>query len=235
LLGNSNATPFAHRPLSVISDARDKTDITPLTYNSLDFINSIEPKQYRLDFRSDYTRWEEITEAEYNKLDKYEQHHRIKDIPVYELNNKIKFIDYPLFNQDDRMKSKDKFKTIIKSDVLQSREEAISLFEKTRINTEEETTEEKIGTIKLLRVQLEKDGSRTNKRLHNGFLAQQVKEVADDMGFDFVGFKDHAVNGGDDLYSISYEEFIAPMIGAIQELTKQNEKMMQILEKNNLI
>jgi hypothetical protein len=238
LLTGANGTPFAHRPLSVISDARDKTNITPLTYSPLDFINAIEPKQYRLDFRSDYTRLEEIAEEEYNKLDKYEQHHRVMDIPVYELNNAIKFIDYPIDQQYDTVTTEtEKFKTVIKSDVIRSREEAMKVFEAFKIENrngieeDEQPTEEKVGTIKLLRVYLPKDGSQTNNRLHNGFLAQQVKEVADTMGFDFVGFKDHAVNGGDDLYSISYEEFIAPMVGAIQELSKQNKDLTNRLDK----
>ena len=232
LLGSSLQTPYSHRPLSVISDQRDKTDITDLKYSPLDFINAIEPKQYKLDFRSNYTRFEEITKEEYSKLDKYQQQHNVIDIPVYELNNKVKFIDYELSNQDNTVSSAktDKFKTIIKSDVYLSREEAMRLVDNTV-----ENIEEKVGTIKLLRVQLEKDGTFTNERLHNGFIAQQVKEVADAMGFDFTAFKDHSVNGGDDLYSLSYQEFIAPMVASIQELTKQNKMMMSILEKNDLI
>ncbi len=40
----------------------------------------------------------------------------------------------------------------------------------------------------------------------------------DAMGVDFGGYQDHSVKGGDDVLSIGYEEMIAPLIKAIQEL-----------------
>ena len=83
--------------------------------------------------------------------------------------------------------------------------------------------------------QFKSDGSQAGKRLHNGFIAQQVREVADAMGFDFAGHHDHTVNGGCDVHTLAYQEFIAPMVASIQELTKQNKMMMSILEKNDLI
>ena len=43
-------------------------------------------------------------------------------------------------------------------------------------------------------------------------------DCAIDAGIDFGGFQDHSTNGGDDVLSIGYEELIAPMIKAIQEL-----------------
>ena len=87
--------------------------------------------------------------------------------------------------------------------------------------------------IYFLRTAMERDGSKKNNRLHNGVLAQQVKEVADQMGFDFAGFKHHSHNGdnGEDIMSISYEEFIAPMIGAIQMLTAKVEALESELQK----
>jgi len=36
---------------------------------------------------------------------------------------------------------------------------------------------------------------------------------------DFGGFQDHSINGGKDVLSLGYEEFIAPMVRAIQELS----------------
>lgn len=256
LLGRSRHTPFAYRALSVISDQRDKADISPLKYDPLKFINKIEPKQYKLDFRSDYTRLEEVTEKEYEELDDYTKQHRVREIPVYSIDNEVEFIDYPFYEEvDDTRSTEDKFKTLIKSKVLKSREEAVAKYKDMQLskrNNMENLTDElikdltdgsieekiiKVRYMKLARVQLPKDGSKTNNRYHNGVLAQQVKAVADEMGFDFCGFKDHSVNGGDDLYSISYEEFIAPMIGAIQQLTKrleiQNNKIQELEDKLN--
>lgn len=242
LLGSTAHTPFAYRALSILSDQRDKADISPLKYNALEFINKIEPKQYKLNFRCDYTRLEEVTDKEYEELDDYTKQHRVQEIPVYSIDSEIEFIDYPLIEEiDDTRSTADKFKTLIKSKLLRNREEAIAKYKDIRLtksNNMESLTDEsiedlkdefieekitKVRDMKLVRKFLPKDGSKTNNRYHNGVLAQQVKSVADEMGFDFCGFKDHSVNGGDDLYSISYEEFIAPMIGAIQQLTKKLE------------
>ena len=63
-----------------------------------------------------------------------------------------------------------------------------------------------------------KDGSKKRNRYHHGLIAQEVKAVADVLGIDFGGYQDHSIAGGDDVLSIGYEELIAPMIKAIQEL-----------------
>lgn len=64
----------------------------------------------------------------------------------------------------------------------------------------------------------EKDGSRKGERYHHGFIAQEVQEVIEKSGVDFGGFQDHKVNGGSDVLSIGYEELIAPMVSALQEM-----------------
>lgn len=68
-------------------------------------------------------------------------------------------------------------------------------------------------------VNLENDGSKKRNRFHHGFIAQEVR----DLGVDFGGFQDHSKNGGEDVLSIGYDEFIAPMIKAIQELKAEIE------------
>lgn len=62
------------------------------------------------------------------------------------------------------------------------------------------------------------DGSKKRVRLHHGLIAQEVKETIDAMGVDFGGYQDHLIKGGDDVKSIGYNELIAPLIKAIQEL-----------------
>jgi hypothetical protein len=63
------------------------------------------------------------------------------------------------------------------------------------------------------------DGSKKRNRYHHGLIAQEVQDVIEASGVDFGGFQDHKVGGGDDVLSIGYDELIAPMIKAIQELT----------------
>ena len=75
--------------------------------------------------------------------------------------------------------------------------------------------------------QIVHDGSHTRTRRHNGFIAQEVKQIMDDMGFDFGGYQDHSVNGGNDVLSLGYEEFIAPMVAYMQDLRKENLAMKE--------
>jgi len=63
------------------------------------------------------------------------------------------------------------------------------------------------------------DGTHTRNRYHHGLIAQEVQ----DLGIDFGGFQDHKINGGQDVLSIGYDELIAPMIKAIQELKAEIE------------
>ena len=62
------------------------------------------------------------------------------------------------------------------------------------------------------------DGTHKRNRFHHGLVAQEVKAVMDAMGVDFGGYQDHTIKGGDAVLTIGYEEMIAPLIKAIQEL-----------------
>lgn len=61
------------------------------------------------------------------------------------------------------------------------------------------------------------------KRYHQGFIAQDVKKTADDLGIDFGGYYDQRVNGGPDKLGLRTQEFHAPMVKAIQELAARVE------------
>lgn len=63
-----------------------------------------------------------------------------------------------------------------------------------------------------------RDGSRARRRFHSGLLAQEVAAAAEAMGQEFGGFQNHALAGGGDVMSLGYDEFVAPLIRAIQEL-----------------
>lgn len=69
------------------------------------------------------------------------------------------------------------------------------------------------------------DGSKKRTRFHHGLIAQEVKAACDAAGVEFGGYQDHKVKGGDDVLSLGYEEFIAPLIKAVQELSAEVEAL----------
>ena len=73
-------------------------------------------------------------------------------------------------------------------------------------------------------VEDEPDGTYQGKRYHNGFVAQEVEELANSMGFDFAGVQyfghhkdEEGVPLGDDAYALASEEMIAPIVAALQK------------------
>jgi Protein of unknown function (DUF2793)/Chaperone of endosialidase len=77
------------------------------------------------------------------------------------------------------------------------------------------------GVIEKKLVEMNKDGSKKRSRYHHGIIAQELKATLDDLGIDFGGYQDHSLKGGADVFSIGYEEFIAPIIKAIQEMSEK--------------
>jgi len=72
--------------------------------------------------------------------------------------------------------------------------------------------------------------------VYTGFVAQEVEEAAQSIGFDFSGI-DPAQNDNDH-YSLRYAEFVVPMVKAIQEqqqminnLIDENSELKQRLER----
>jgi hypothetical protein len=70
-----------------------------------------------------------------------------------------------------------------------------------------------------------KDRPPQNKRYHHGFIAQEVEKTIADLKIDFGGYQDHLKSGGEDVKSLGYTEFIAPMIKAIQELSRKIDRL----------
>jgi hypothetical protein len=69
------------------------------------------------------------------------------------------------------------------------------------------------GTITVF----EKDGSKKRNRRHQWFIAQEVAELCESLGVEFGGLQHHAKTGGHDVYSLGYDEFIPPVVQAVQE------------------
>ncbi len=61
-------------------------------------------------------------------------------------------------------------------------------------------------------------GSMARQRYHHGFIAQDIEALIHETGLDFGGYQDHSVNGGNDVKSLGYEELLAPLVKAVQEL-----------------
>lgn len=79
----------------------------------------------------------------------------------------------------------------------------------------------------------EKDGSKKRNRLHQWFIAQEVKALCEKLGVDFGGLQHHAVSGGEDVYSLGYDEFIPPIVKTVQECWQKLsdlEKRIAVLE-----
>jgi len=75
------------------------------------------------------------------------------------------------------------------------------------------------------------------KQLHTGFLAQDVEKIANQLGYSFDGV--HAPANNKDYYSLSYSQFIMPLVKSVQEqqiqidqLKKENVELKKV--KNEL-
>ena len=69
-------------------------------------------------------------------------------------------------------------------------------------------------------------------QVQTGFMAQDVKTAAQSVGYDFSGVDMDEAG----LYSLRYSEFVVPLVKAVQELSEQNELLLeQINELKNRI
>ena len=57
----------------------------------------------------------------------------------------------------------------------------------------------------------------------SGFIAQEVEAAAQAAGYDFSGIT--VPKNDKQIYSLSYEQFVVPLVKAVQELSKQNDEM----------
>lgn len=80
------------------------------------------------------------------------------------------------------------------------------------------------GTI----VERENDESRSGKRYHIGAIAQQVESAMKKHNIDFAGLQHHSISGGEDIYSIGYQEFIGIQGLIIQ---RQQGRLLSIEER----
>ena len=94
-----------------------------------------------------------------------------------------------------------------------------------------ETIKDAEGKTTVIKTVLPKDGSRKRKRKHQWFIAQEVKTLCDTLGVDFGGYQDHSIDGGADVLSLGYDEFIPPAVKAIQECWQRLDKLEERISK----
>ena len=71
--------------------------------------------------------------------------------------------------------------------------------------------------------EMEKSEGAAAKVIYNGFVAQEVEMAAKKINFEFSGVDKPATDDG--LYGLRYDNFISPLVKAVQELSaKNNEK-----------
>ena len=67
--------------------------------------------------------------------------------------------------------------------------------------------------------------------LYTGFVAQDVERAAKELGYDFSGVD--AAKNDKDLYGLRYDEFVVPLVKAVQELSQKVEKLEAELAQKN--
>lgn len=83
------------------------------------------------------------------------------------------------------------------------------------------TDEDAVPLFETRYKQSPRDGSKKRERLHHWFIAQEVKSLCDGLGVEFGGYQDHTVNGGSDVLTLGYDEFIPPIVRAIQQVREE--------------
>jgi hypothetical protein len=111
----------------------------------------------------------------------------------------------------------------------------ISLLQPVTYHLDLDAMDNLLGIDKAKRDEMEKDTPQDLKDLNEkarkakeeqvqtGFIAQDVEKAAKSVGYDFSGV--NADESG--LYSLSYAEFVVPLVKAVQELREQNDLLQQ--------
>lgn len=71
--------------------------------------------------------------------------------------------------------------------------------------------------------------SESQNIIHTGFIAQEVEQAANELGFLFDGV--HVPKDKNDNYSVAYSQFVVPLVKAVQELSQKVDELKKINEK----
>jgi len=98
------------------------------------------------------------------------------------------------------------------------------------------STKDKEGKLLLYQPSQIEMNARSAKQqiVYTGFVAQDVEEAAKELNYDFSGVD--VAKSDKDLYALRYSDFVAPLVKAVQELSKKNdEKEAKINEQDTKI
>jgi hypothetical protein len=209
-LGSLGTTTYAYGAVQNRSDIRDKTDVRDTTLG-LEFVNALRPVDFKWDYRDAYR--PKAPKPVSKPTEPIHPKEPVKSIEIAD-------------DASDEEKTKYEVELAkYESDKVRYETDMVKYFEDKAKYDEELPEYEAYVVLKdkwLKDVKMDNlvhDGSKKRNRFHHGLIAQEVKAVLDAKGIDFGGFQDHKVTGGDDVLSIGYEELIAPMLKAIQELS----------------
>jgi hypothetical protein len=197
-LGDSATTTYAYGAVQDRSDIRDKADVRDTTLG-LAFIESLRPVDFKWDKREDY-RTQPPVKPEYPV--KPSQPVRVDSL---QLKGGLD-ADYRTHIDAEWQTTLDVFEADYKAltDIVDAEFAIIH--------------DEWLNANKL--VNITHNGTHKRSRYHHGVIAQEVPA-------EFGGLQNHSLKGGDDVWSVGYEEFIAPLIKAVQELSSEN-KMLKL-------
>lgn len=201
-LGDSRVHVYTYQAIQQRCDRRDKADTTPSTLG-LDFILSLKPVQHRYDFREDYIDYSTRPEAPPALRPEPLFRRTDTDSPTYQAALLAYNNDHQLWRQEltDNAQANLAYRA------------AFDVWE----------TANSLTNIK-------KDGSKKRNRLHQSFLADDVKAAADKAGVDFGGYQDHLIDGGEDVKTLAMQEFIPPLANAIQEMHALYKPKLALLD-----
>ncbi len=110
-------------------------------------------------------------------------------------------------------------------------EKELKILEETKIEEAEKTKKREEILKKYSLENVIKDGKQKGWRFHQGFIAQEVFETMRELGVDFGGYQDHSINGGRDVLSLGYEEFIPILVKGLQEQQEEIKELKSRIEK----
>lgn len=195
-LGDSSTTTYAYGAVQDRSDIRDKADVQD-TQLGLDFILALRPVDFRWDLREDYI----------DLASRPVQPAPLRPEPAAPIDHSDPNFNFkdPTYAQRYALWVQDHDNWITEKDVYDA------TFAKFKTDYAAWLAKNDVSV-------LVHDGSKKRKRLHHGFIAQEVGALKDSLQKEFGGWQDHALNGGKDVQSLGYEEFIAPIVRSIQQL-----------------